>query len=51
MAETIKDKIPCTDCDDEKDRISNLGDREFVSCDPIPQEPGWCWFAWRYKEE
>ena len=42
-------KIPCSDCENEKEKIEETGDCEVISCEPIEGEPGWCMIVWKYK--
>lgn len=44
-----KMKIPCEDCEGEKERIEEAGDQEVISCGPIEEEPGWCEIVWRRR--
>ena len=40
-------EIPCTDCDSQKEDIERLPGHQYVSCEPIPEKPGWCLFKWK----
>jgi len=39
-------KIPCEDCEKERGIIEAAGDCRVVSCEKIPDEPGWCLIVW-----
>ncbi len=41
----IKKKIHCAMCGEKKKEIEEAGGK-FVSCDPIPDEPGKCWLVY-----
>jgi hypothetical protein len=44
-----KMKIPCDDCESQKEQIEEAGDQEVVSCGPIDGELGWCEIVWRRR--
>ena len=41
-------EVPCEDCEKEKKKIEEAGDAKVLSCDPIPEKPGWCRLVWQY---
>lgn len=41
--------IPCEDCKNEKEKIEESGDAEVISCDPIPDKPGFCLIIWQNR--
>lgn len=43
-------KIPCKDCELEKNKIEELGNAKVIECVPIEGDPDWCKIVWRYIE-
>jgi hypothetical protein len=46
MAEREK-RIPCDDCETEKQKIEDLPGHQYISCKEIEGEDGWCLFKWK----
>lgn len=45
-----EEDIPCGDCENKKENIEEAGDATVISCEPIPEKPGWCKIIWEYIE-
>ena len=40
-----KRKIPCSECEEEKQRLQD-GGNEVKGCEPVEGEEGWCEIEW-----